>query len=405
MSNQYQNITTGLAQLKNYYEGPIVSQFSDDNKVYRTVEKDKKSWSGLQVVRPLKTRRNGGIGATSDGGNLPNVGRQGTVQTIIAAKYNYLRFGITAGMIAASQSNVGSFVRSASYELEEGYNDLKNDLNRQFGDDGTGYLATLSAAAVATTSLSITGRESGEAALKFLDVGMVIDIYTTAGVLKASAVEITAVSGNPDDASATLTLSAAVTAASGDVIVRSGSYGNEIQGILTALDGGTTTIYNIDRSTAQAYQGNVFDLAAAQLTIDKMQQAQNAAERRGGAKLDAIMCDFDSLRMYQKLLSADKRYVNTLKGDGGFSDKEKKYLEFNGLPVVPDKDMKKTMVWLDKTAFINYVLWEMKFADETGTMYIAGNTKDELEVRIRFFANMFNQKPSACARLLDYVSP
>lgn len=35
-------------------------------------------------------------------------------------------FGITGPMIAASKSNVGSFVRCASFELEEGYNDLKS---------------------------------------------------------------------------------------------------------------------------------------------------------------------------------------------------------------------------------------------------------------------------------------
>ena len=91
MSNAFQGITSGLATLKNYYQGPIITQFNDDLPIYRGASKGKHAWSGQQVVRPLKVRRNQGIGATSDGGVLPNIGRQTTVQAIIAAKYNYLR--------------------------------------------------------------------------------------------------------------------------------------------------------------------------------------------------------------------------------------------------------------------------------------------------------------------------
>jgi len=59
--------------------------------LYRGAEKGKEKWNGQQVIRPVKVRRNQGIGATSDGGNLPKIGQQTTQQAIIAAKYNYLR--------------------------------------------------------------------------------------------------------------------------------------------------------------------------------------------------------------------------------------------------------------------------------------------------------------------------
>lgn len=103
MANAYQSISSGLGILKNFYQGPIVDQFNEDLPIWRGVEKGKYPWSGVQVQRPLKVRRNPGIGATSDGGILPAVGRQTTVQATIAAKYNYLRFGITGPMISASK--------------------------------------------------------------------------------------------------------------------------------------------------------------------------------------------------------------------------------------------------------------------------------------------------------------
>lgn len=407
MANVAQNIAYGLAELKNFYQGPIVSQLNDELPVLRAIDRVKEGWSGYQVVRPLKVIRNQGIGATSDGGNLPSIGRQTTIQALIAAKFNYLRFGITGPMIKSSQSDVGSFVRSAAYELEEGYNDLKSDLNRQFSWNGNGTIAQLNSNATSTNSIVISGRESVEPALKFIDVGLVFDIVNaTTSVVSNSGVTVTAIaSGTPTGATATLTLSQAVTASANDLIIRSGSQNNEIQGLLTGLDGGSSTIYNVNRANYFNYQGNNRNLGGSQLSLDFMQTIYNDSLRRGGTKLDAIYGDFDSLRMYQKLLTADKRYTNTIEGDGGFAKKDQFYLDFNGIPFVPDKDSPQRVFVLSAETFKNYVLCELEFADETGSMYIAQTGVDQLEVRVRYFANLFPEKPSGNGVLVNYVSP
>lgn len=404
MPNNFQNVSDGLAELKNYYQGPIKDQFNEDLPIYRAAEKVKDQWSGYQVIRPLRTRRNQGIGATSDGGTLPAIGRQGTTQATIAAKYNYLRFGITGPMIKASASNVGSFVRSAAYELEMGYKDLKSDINRQLSWDGTNTLAKANANTVASTSLVIKSRSGSEPALKFVDVGLTFDIYTSAGVAVASGISVSSLTGTPSGTTATLTLSAPVTCSADDLIIRSGSYGNEIQGLLYSMDGGTTTIYGVNRSSAPVYQGNYYS-TVQQLTLDYLQQAYNSGLNRGGSKYGAIYSDFDSLRMYQKLLTADKRYSNTVKGDGGFANKDQFYMEFNGCPWVPDKDCPTTILGLQTEDWKAYVLAEMEFADETGSMYIAQTSADALEVRVRMFMNMFNEQPNAQFRLTGYTSP
>lgn len=404
MSNQFQTITSGLAELKNYYQGPLVDQFNEDIPVYRGAEKMKKGWSGLQVVRPLRVRRNQGIGATSDNGILPKIGRQTTQQALISAKFNYLRFGVTGPMIKSSQSDVGSFVRSASYELEMGYKDLMSDMNRQLSWDGTGWLAQVASNAVATNSIDVYGREGTISDPdQFLDVGLTFDVYTQAGAVVITGVTITAIS--VAGSTATLTLDQNVTVSATNVLVRAGSYGNEVQGLLTALDGGTSTIYNIDRATYTQYKGNEVDLAGAQLTLDSMQRSWNLGERRGGGKYNALYTDFDSQRFYQKLLTADKRYVNTVSGDGAFANKDKKYLDFGGIPLVADKDCPRRIFFLDRNAIEAWVLSEMEFADETGSMYIAQTDTDAFEVRVRFFMNLFNAQPAACAALTGYISP
>lgn len=405
MANLFQSVTSGLAELKNWYEGPIKDQFNEDLPVWRGAEKMKKGWNGQQVIRPLRVQRNQGIGATSDGGTLPAIGRQGVQQAIIAAKYNYLRFGVTGPMIKASVSNAGSFVRSAAYELEMGYKDLKSDVNRQLSWDGSGTLAKVNANTAGSSSLVIKGRETTEAALKFVDVGLTFDIVSGGAVVQSGITVNSISSGTPTSTTATLVLSTAVTASADATLVRSGSYGYEIQGLLYSLDGGTSTIYNIDRSTYIQYQGNDINCGGGQLTLDLLQQGYNAGMQRGGAKYDAFYSDFTSLRYYQKLLTPDKRYVNTVKGDGGFANKDQSYLEFNGVPWVADKDCPTRIFMLSSDAIKNYVLAELEFADETGSMMIAQVSADAFEVRVRLFANLFNEQPSACAALRNYVSP
>jgi hypothetical protein len=333
MANLFDNNTSNLAQLKSIFMGPIQDLLSQDLPVLRAAEKLTKGWSGSEVIRPLRSSRNQGVGATTELGALPAIGRQGTVRATITARLNFMRFGISGLMIASSKSDSGSFIRSGQWELERGYEDLSNDLNRQYGDNGVGVLATVSANAIASTVISITGRSTGEEAAQFLAAEKVVDIYTSAGVLVAQGLTISAVTATVGALTGTITLNAPVTCSSTDVIVSSGAYNNEIQGLLAAMDGLTTTIYGVNRANVPAYQGNVTNASGAQLSLDRMQAVYNAGLKRGGVKdaqYSAIYCDFDSLRYYQRLLTPDKRYQNTVEGDGAFGKKGKFYLEFNG---------------------------------------------------------------------------
>lgn len=261
------------------------------------------------------------------------------------------------------------------------------------------------ATSVATSSLVIKGRETGAPALQFVDVGLTFDVVSGSTIVAQGITVNSIAGGTPTGTTATLNLSAPVTVTVGDKIIRSGSQNHEVQGLLYSLDGGTTTIYGVDRSTYISYQGNSSDMASGQLTLDAMQNIYNEANRRGGAKLAALYTDYTSQRYYQKLLTADKRYVNTMQGDGGFASKDKSFLEFNGLAVVADKDCPTRMFFLDQDAIKLYVLAEMEFADETGSMYIAQVSADAFEMRVRYFANLFNEQPAACAVLKGYISP
>lgn len=412
MANQFQSISSGFAELKNFYQGPMVDDLNETIVMHKFCESKKDGWSGYQVVRPLRVQRNQGIGATSDGGNLPKIGRQGTVQASFQSAFNYLRFGVTGPMIKASVSDVGSFVRSASYELEMGYKDLKNDINRQLGWNGDGTLATVNANVAGSNVMVIAGRESTAPALQFVDVNLTFDIYTSAGAVVQQGITVNSISsGTPNSSTATLVLDQNVNCSATDVLVRAGSFGYEIKGLLYSVNGATSTIYGVDRSTYLAYQSNETDLSGGQLQLNSMMTPWNQGLRRGNvAKYDAMITDYTTQQYYQKLLTPDKRYVNVIAADGGFGPKggvkkEVSFLDFNGVPMMVDKDFPTRIAFLPGEVLKNYILAELEFADETGSMMIAQTGSDQFEVRVRYFTQLFNEQPAACSILKNYVSP
>lgn len=295
--------------------------------------------------------------------------------------------------------------------MTEGLNDLKWDVNRQLAWNGNGRLATVSANAIASNTVSIQHRDvqaslqSAEGPEKFLDIGMQIDFIDTSNNVIANNVQITAMSGL-GTATVTLTLDSVVTVSTNNLVVRANSAQQEIQGLLTSLDGGTGTIYNVSRSTYPSFQGNNVDLSAGALSLNAMQQVYNNARRRGGAKVSVVYCDFDSERYYNRLLVVDKRYIGEkVKGDGTFTHKDEVYINFGGSPVLADQGCPTRMFFLTEGNLKKYVLAELEWADETGSYLIAQNSADAFEARLRLFANLFLEKPSASGCLQNYVSP
>lgn len=412
MSNSFSNTSDSAsnAVLKNYYQGPLIDQLNKDLPIYRAAEKVNKSGGGLKVVRAMRTGRNQGVGAIADSGTLPKIGRQSSVQAEISAKLNYLRFGITALMMKSSQGgDKAAFVEDFGYQLEKGYLDLKKEINRQLCWDGTGDLALVNTASVASTTLVIKGRSTGEPALKYIDVGSTFDVYNSTTLVQSGVTVNAITSGTASSTTATLTLDIPVTTSAEFILMRSGSNSNEIQGLFYALDGGTGTIYNVSRTANIAFQGNVTDVssdASRLLSIDMMQNPYNEGLRRGiYQSYNSVYCDFTSLRYYQKLLTADKRYSNTVEGDGTFGKKGKFFLDFNGISVVPDQDMPVKFAFLPAEALVMYEWSKMEAADESGSMYIPQSDSDSFEVRIRHFVNLFNESPASCAVLTGYLSP
>ena len=137
-----------------------------------------------------------------------------------------------------------------------------------------------------------------------------------------------------------------------------------------------------------------------------MQQAYNNARRRGGAKISVVYMDFDTERYYNRLLVVDKRYIGEkITGDGTFTQKDAVYINFGGAPCLADQACPTRIFFITEGNVKKYVLAELEWADETGSYLIAQTGADAFEARLRLFANLFLEKPSAAACLQNYISP
>lgn len=97
----------------------------------------------------------------------------------------------------------------------------------------------------------------------------------------------------------------------------------------------TTPLQNISATTNPDWQAYVEDGGGAVKALDTidMQTVLDEMEETGNGMCSAIFCSYGVQRAYQKLLSSEKRFVNTMTLDGG-----KRVLTYNDMPFIPEKD-------------------------------------------------------------------
>ena len=181
---------------------------------------------------------------------------------------------------------------------------------------------------------------------QYIHIGMFIDIYTAAGALQVSNVEITGIVG------LTLTVSVAVTAGITDIVylheenVAAGT-GKGLIGLPFQCDDGSffaTMFEGLDRALYPSWRGNVIDATNGPLTNDLLQKGQNEILTASGS--DYMTEDYvnfvhpDSIRRYLQIVLPQKRYIDATKYDAGMS--KPNMLEWNGKPIVIDPDCVKT---------------------------------------------------------------
>lgn len=377
------DLTSVAPMLKEVWPDSFETAYSQEivgiARIERTSENLQNDISGRYAVVPMKVRRNQGIGSRAERGILPLPGKQGFVGSRVTMRYQYGVGDITVQGLKLADKEPRSFVNLLDQEMTGLRDDVMKDYARQFYGDGTGTLGTVTAVAGNVLTLDST---------QYVEEEMLTDSVTpggptvTATAMTVDSVDVDAKTVTVDDATGVLV---------GDVLVRTGDYNQEINGLDILIDD-TVAVQNLSPATEPKWAASIHTAGAAR-AYDELHliKAMDRGRRLTGKFASVIFTDFGGRRAVFNDLVQGREYVNTIEFAHGFSAMPFNY-GAQTVPIVEDPDY-PTDFDATETSFTGVVESDVKiyrdpegwhFAEETGSMFIAKQDRsDAWEFRIR----------------------
>jgi hypothetical protein len=345
------NMVAASEALKINYLPALRYQLNTANPILSVIDRNSESVVGSEIRMALRYGRQGGVGNRAEDGTLPIPNSRKTKQAKFETKNLFARIQISDKTMKASRSRDGAFVSLLEAELEDAQNDAKDSMARQVFGDGTGKLATFSAA---TTQNTFTVSNS-----QYFVEGMYIDVVNLAGTVTQSQREVTAV----DDNTSQITLSgSAFTTLATDYAVVFGNLNQELTGFGSVFTTGNT-IYGINRATDKWFNPTVKGTVGAISEVGIQKQIDDV-DRKAGGKTNFLLSSYGVRRAYQDLLLATKRTTDVMKLKGGYEA-----LTYNGMPFAVDKYAPNgTLYGLDLSTWSLYHIEDWTWLQEDGAV-------------------------------------
>ncbi|MBE7089460.1 MAG: phage major capsid protein [Clostridiales bacterium] len=328
-------ITNADKALKSLYLDVVAEQLNYKiNPLFSAIKQSTDDVWGKEVRKLAIYGLNGGVGAGTEDGNLPDAVGNNYEQFVVTLKNLYGTIEISDKAIRASENNSGAFVSLLNAEMEGLLKASSFNFGRMLFGDGSGNLAKVTELVDSEITLDT---------VKNLMEGMMVDFRDESGnlIAGASSRKILIV----DRVNKKIVVSGGtvpVDVIDGTVTVQ-GSYGNEITG-LEAIFNTEKPLYGLDRKTHTWLNPYVLK-DAGQISEDKIQIALDTIEENSGSTVNFIVCSWGVRRALQKLFSENKRFVDTMELNGGY-----KAMSYNGIPIVADRFCPEGTMYLLNTA-------------------------------------------------------
>ncbi len=307
--------------LKTLYLGVVADQLNTAvNPLLAKISQTTSDVWGKEIRKLAPFGINGGIGAGTEDGELPDAAANNYAQFVLTLKNLYGTIEISDKAIRASENNSGAFVNLLEAEMEGLVKASKFNFGRMLFGDGSGVIAKVSAQ---------SGNVITVDTVKNVMEGMVVDVVSasTKGVTVHARRIVDVDRTNKKITLGGASLSAVVTA--GDFITVQGSYGNELTG-LGAIFGETPTLYGLTRSSNKWL--TPYKATSATLSDVVIQKAIDTLDEVAGSTADFIVCSGGVKRAYQDYLITNRSNVDVMNLQGGY-----KAISYNGIPIVSDR--------------------------------------------------------------------
>jgi hypothetical protein len=391
--------------LKEVYEdGGINDQLQSEVVALKRIERSGEGVThdvgGKYVRFPIRTQRNHGIGARNENEALPIPRTQSYASAQVKLKYLYGSMELTGQTFELANTNPQAFASVLDQEMNGLKEGLAKDLSRQVYGNAKGVIATATGAGSTTTFVL------ADAGAQYLEVGMFVDVFTSADAVRVADVVITNITSTAGTTTVTFSPAAGGSTASGDYITRDNSVNKEISG-LDSIVQATGALYNLDPATTPVWASSVDSNAGTNraLTEGLMINMVDTIRKKGGGTPTVIFCGLGVRRSYFNLLVQQRRTTNTQEFTGGFRGLA--FVVGNAeIPIIEDVDAKpNTMYFLNEKELKVYETGDWSFMDRDGSKWqrviTSAGTFDAWDATLYKYMELATHRRNAHGRIND----
>lgn len=443
MTTAYAALDSLVEILKNVYGEGLKNQFNDEKITYNQFPVSDRKPGGNGYIFGVRYARAQGTGGRAESAKLPTPLTGIKDQGKITPVYLYGSMRITGPAIEMAKGNTAAFVDSLSDEIDDIYQSIVVDMNRQSHWDGFGKLGRLSHAATYPGSASTwQGSFSNDIGIMYFTEGQLVDLYISAGTSHAGSDTTTSPVGariaaiRPSTRTVTFELASsayitdhpfmssyinttAMSLAAGLLAIKSGTRAAtgwasasatkyEMTGLDGIFDDGTNlAVYeNITVASNPKWAANVMSNSAVnrELSIDLMLNACDLTRMRSGMNVDTIRMGLGQRRKYANLLLPDVRFAPTVL-KGGYET-----LSFSGgdgsLTILVDPLTQPNKIFFEPNGVIQkYELTPLGWGNLDGSQLHQRSGYDEWDAFLRIYTNLGVETRNCLTVVSDLVEP
>jgi hypothetical protein len=435
----YADLTNLTNALKTVYGDGLKNQFNDEKTTYNLFPKSDKSPKGKGYTFGLRIARNQSTGGRAESAKLPDPMTGVKINGTITPAYLYGSLRITGPAIEAAKGNEAAFVDGLADEIEDIYQSIIVDMNRQMHWDGFGQIGRATAASSASSSATYAVTFDNDLGIRYFIEGQLVDFYASAGdtvvgsinsacyaqrVLSVTpSTKIVTFESNYSNYAAnhpTLTsLSTGTTCTTpvGMIAVKMGARdlshastdtAKEMTGLYGMFDAGTRlAVYEgITVASQPKWAANILSNSSVnrELSVDLMLQAIDVVRTASGGKIDKMLMGLGQKRKYANLLMPDVRFAPG-KLVGGYE-----VLTFSGgdgsVELIVDPLCQPNLIYCYPDGVIQkYEMSPLGWGNLDNSQLHQRAGYDEWDAYLRIYGTLGTEQRNCLALISDLVEP
>lgn len=432
----YADLTNLVEILKDVYGEGLRNQFADEKTTYNQFPVSDRKPSGNGYIFGIRYARTQSVGGRAESAKLPDPFTGKKDKGKVVPRYLYGTIRLTGPAIDIAKGNTAAFVDSLADEMDDIYQSIVVDMNRQCHWDGFGKVGVASASFAPSTSTTYAVTFDNDLGITYMQEGMTIDWFDSTGatakttccgqrilnITPSTKVVIfetsaqTYLTNHPDATIAAYTNDQTAIAVS-SIAVKSGAreaahattdVPNEITGLKGIYDNGSAlaSFENITVDSYPKWAANVMSNSSVnrELTIDLMLNAVDLNRIRSGMNVNKIRMGLGQRRKYANLLMPDVRFAPTVL-KGGYET-----LTFAGgdgsLEIVVDPMNQPNEIYFEPNGIIQkYELTPLGWGNLDGNQMHRRSGYDEWDLFLRIYTNLGCEQRNCLTVLKDLVEP